>query len=125
MHPVTRHGHEQVLIFDVPQDMISLCLEVWNHNQTFVDGVEHVAMACTVDADALCAGLVRENFLKGVLTLVLQDEGLVINQVVTQLATLVDQEQEGVDNSDLDDGRIPISKWEPDIGRAFILNQVE
>ena len=47
-------------------------------------------MACAVNADALGASLVREDFLQWVLTLMLQDEGLIVNQIVAELATLVD-----------------------------------
>lgn len=82
-------------------------------------------MARDVDADALGAGLVWEHLDKRVLTLVLQDEGLVVDQVIAKLARLVDQEEEGVRHSNVRDGRIPVAEWEPHILLALILDQME
>ena len=125
VHHILSDRHEEVWLIDIPKDAVSLSLEVWDHDELLIDWVEHVAMACCVDADALCASLVREDLDKWILTLMLQDEGLVLDQVVAQLATLVDEQEEGVGKSDVDDRRITSTERETDIRGAFILDQVQ
>ena len=92
VHLVSSHGHEQILVLNVPHDCLSFGLEVRNHDKALIDGVQHVAVACSVNANALRASLVREDLLERVLALVFQDESLVVDQVVAELTTLVDQQ---------------------------------
>ena len=91
MHAVTGHRHKQVLVFNVPEHVLRLGLEVRDHDQALIDWVEHVAVAGRVDANALCTSLVREDLLKRVLALVFQDESLVVDQVIAELAALVNK----------------------------------
>ena len=125
VHHILSDRHEEVWLVDIPEDAVSLSLEVGDHNELLIDWVEHVAMACCVDADALCASLVWEDLDKWILTLMLQDEGLVFDQVVAQLATLVNEQEEGVGKSDVDDRWVTSTKREADIRGALILNQVQ
>ena len=91
VHLVASHGHEEVLVLNIPHDRLSLGLEVRDHDQALIDWVEHVAVAGRVDANALCTSLVREDLLERVLALVLEDESLVIDQVIAELAALVNK----------------------------------
>ena len=92
VHAVTSNCHKQVLILNIPQYSISLRVEVGNHDQTLVYWVKHVSMTSAINADTLGACLVGEYLLKRVLGGMLENESLVIDQVVAQLAACINKE---------------------------------
>lgn len=125
MHAVSSHSNEQILVLNVPKHVISLSLEVRDHDQALVHWVKHISVASAVNADALCSSLVGEHLLERVLTLVLQDEGLIINQVIAQFASRVNKEQEGVSKGYVCDGRVTCTEREANIRSTLVLNQMK
>lgn len=92
MHAVSSHSNEQVLVLNVPKHVISLSLEVRDHDKALVHRVKHISVASAINTNTLCTSFVGENLRKRVLALVLQNESLIIDQIIAQLASRVNKE---------------------------------
>jgi hypothetical protein len=125
VHHVSCNRHKEILVLYVPKHAISLSLEVRDHDQGLIDGIEHVSMASSIDANALGSCRIWENLHQRVITLMLKNKGLVIDQVVAQFTTLVNYQQERVCQGNVDDRWVTTSQRESDIGSALIFDQVE
>ena len=81
MHLLLVNRHKQIRLSQVPQDLRSSRLEVWNHHARIANRVIQVSIACVVDADALGASLIWKDFDDGVLALVLGHERPIFEEI--------------------------------------------
>ena len=94
LHLLLVHSHEKIGIIDIPEDLKSLRLEIRDKDLRVFDRVVEIAIASVVNTNGPCSRLVREDFDDRVLWLVLANDRVVLDQVVLEFASLIDEEQE-------------------------------
>ena len=88
-HLLPINGHEDVLILKVPKKVDSLCLKVGDHHSRVINWVIEHSISRTINTDAPRSRMVREDPFNRILTSILDELRLVLDQIVHEFARTV------------------------------------
>lgn len=105
------NSDEEVPVLKIPQHGFGVRAEVGNHELLIGDRIVESTLASVVNANDAGSLSVREHFGDLVLSLVLHQKRLILDQVVHQFTVCIKHNEERVDDVELNDGGLRVW-WE-------------